>query len=245
MSFTVLIDKFEGPLDLMLHLIKEKQLDLFTFDISFLADQYLKYLNEMTDLKLEVESEYLLELAILVEYKSRKILPKDESIIDSEYEVDPAERLRKRLIEYQQFKEISTNLQQLNQDRHLQVTRPISIMAEDFAKNIDENQKIEGNAYELVKALSKCLRRAQLLKPIETKYTKKEVSIDDRILHIKSLFIKLPSVFTFNDLIQDCSEYQEAIVTFLAVLELSKLHVINFTVNETDDIFFKKGELNE
>ena len=89
MSFQVNTQQFEGPLDLMLHLIKEHELDLFDLDISVLADQYLSYLNQMEHLHLEVESEYLVELATLIEYKSRKLLPKDDSKLEAEYEEDP------------------------------------------------------------------------------------------------------------------------------------------------------------
>ncbi|MBP3399246.1 MAG: segregation/condensation protein A, partial [Erysipelotrichaceae bacterium] len=89
MAFQVNTVQFEGPLDLMLHLIKEHELDLFDLDISVLADQYLNYLNQMDFLHLEAESEYLVELATLIEYKSRKLLPKDDSQLQDEYEEDP------------------------------------------------------------------------------------------------------------------------------------------------------------
>ena len=79
MSFTVAVDQFEGPLDLMLHLIKEKELDLFDLDIHVLTEQYLLYLNKMEEMHLEVCSEYLVELATLIEYKSKKLLPKQEA----------------------------------------------------------------------------------------------------------------------------------------------------------------------
>ena len=103
MSFLANIEQFEGPLDLMLHLIKEQELDIFDLDLDILTKQYLLYIEEMENLELEVESEYLVELATLVEYKSKKLLPKDESKIEDEYEEDPKERLFRRLLEYQKY----------------------------------------------------------------------------------------------------------------------------------------------
>ena len=93
MSFTVAVDQFEGPLDLMLHLIKEKELDLFDLDIHVLTEQYLLYLNKMEEMHLEVCSEYLVELATLIEYKSKKLLPKQEAELNDAYEEDPKDRL--------------------------------------------------------------------------------------------------------------------------------------------------------
>ena len=89
MSFTVETTKFDGPLDLMLHLIKEQQLDIFDLDMEVLTDQYINYLQTMEKLELEIESEYLVELATLIEYKSKKLLPKKNEELEDDYEEDP------------------------------------------------------------------------------------------------------------------------------------------------------------
>ena len=88
MGFEVETLKFEGPLDLMLHLIHEQQLDIFDLDMEVLTDQYIAYLHAMEDLQLEVESEYLVELATLIEYKSKKLLPRHSDDLEDDYE-DP------------------------------------------------------------------------------------------------------------------------------------------------------------
>ena len=93
MAFSITIEQFEGPLDLMLHLIKDNKLDLFDLDMDVLTDQYLSYLNSMEELHLEVASEYLSELAGLLEYKSKKLLPREKVEIEEEYEEDQRERL--------------------------------------------------------------------------------------------------------------------------------------------------------
>ena len=91
-EFTVTIDKFDGPLDLMLHLIKEKKLDLLDLDMSVLCDQYMAYLNSMQQLHLEIASEYLAELASLIEYKSRMMLPGKQDELPQDEE-DPRQKL--------------------------------------------------------------------------------------------------------------------------------------------------------
>ena len=127
MAFEIETEKFEGPLDLMLHLIREQQLDIFDLDMDVLTDQYIEYLNKMERLQIDVESEYLVELSILIEYKSKKLLPKPSEDIESDYEEDPKERLIKRLIEYQKYKEVSKELDELYNDRLCELSKPLSI----------------------------------------------------------------------------------------------------------------------
>ena len=106
MEFQISIDQFEGPLDLMLHLIKTNKLDLMDLDMNTLATQYIAYIAQMKQLQLEIASEYLSELASLIEYKSRKLLPRSEVAIEEEYEEDQREKLVSRLIEYQKYKDV-------------------------------------------------------------------------------------------------------------------------------------------
>lgn len=242
MSFRVQIDQFVGPLDLMLHLIREQQMSIFDFDIDVLTDQYLAYINEMEDLQLEIESEYLVELATLIEYKSKKLLPKEETILDGEYEADPKERLIQRLLEYQQYKEITEQLSDFYHQRNLQMAKPISMEVDHWMKKDDSTLPIDGNAYDLVKAMYKVLRRMKLSKPIETKFTQKEISVDDRILQLKARLKDLDETFTFETLLEDCNENLHlAIVTFLAVLDLSRLQILTFFVDSNETIWFKRG----
>ncbi|MFI3284981.1 MAG: segregation/condensation protein A [Erysipelotrichaceae bacterium] len=241
MSFTVNTTHFEGPLDLMLHLIKEQELDLFDLDINILTDQYLKYLNAMENLHLEVESEYLVELATLIEYKSKKLLPKQEVILDSEYEEDPSQLLAQRLIMYQKFKDVAGELEASYHARQQQVSKPMSILVDDLANEQQEFQAISGSPYDLMKAMNKVLRRLQLSKPVEVKFAQKEISVDDRITQIKARLIDLPKTFSFDQLIEDCENVHVAIVTFLSILELAKRHFLYFSVDEKETIWFTRG----
>ena len=237
-EFKVTIENFDGPLDLMLHLIKEKELDLFDLDVNVLTDQYIAYLNAMNELHLEIASEYLVELAELIEYKSKKLLPKDTS--ELEEEEDPKDRLVRRLLEYQQFKEVSAQLNALFEERQMQMTKPQSELAEKWIKNTDD-MHYEGNPYELMRAMRKCLMRLQLAKPIETRYTAREISMEDRELEIRAKLDTLPKTFQFERLLEDCHDVPMFIATFLAVLDLARQHILNFTVDEDDTIWFSKG----
>lgn len=244
MGFTVETMRFEGPLDLMLHLIHEKQLDIFDLDMETLTDQYIKYLHEMEKLELEIESEYLVELATLIEYKSKKLLPKPSEELNDEYEEDPKDRLVKRLLEYQKYKEVSSILYDAYLERQDMLAKPISYELVVKNSNLDD-QKLEGNPYDLLKAMNKVLRRLQLSKPFETKLAAKEISTEDRILQIKARLIDLPETFSFETLIDDCKTIHEYIVTFLAILNMAKDHYLVFTIDNDERIWFKRGIENE
>ena len=243
MSFKVETMKFEGPLDLMLHLIHEQELDIFDLDMEVLTDQYIKYLHEMEKLELEIESEYLVELATLIEYKSKKLLPKKAEELEDDYEEDPKERIVRRLLEYQKYKEVSNELYEAFNERQEQFAKPLSI--DNINNNLVDEQKLEGNPYDLLKAMTKVLRRLQLSKPIETKLTAKEISTEDRILEIKSRLSSLPSTFSFDNLVDDCHSVHEVIVTFLAILDMAKDHYLVFSVDDNEEIWFKRGNNNE
>ena len=240
-EFKVTIDKFEGPLDLMLHLIKEKELDLFDLDVNILTDQYVAYLNAMSEMHLEVASEYLVELAELIEYKSRKLLPRDNSELEDHYEEDPKDRLVRRLLEYQQFKEISESFGRMYQERQEMLSKPVSSIIDEWANTEPDDTHYEGNPYDLMRAMRKVLMRIQLQKPIETKYTHREISMEDRELEVRAKLDRLPDTFRFESLLDDCKDMPMFIATFLAVLDLARLHTLVFTVDENDVIWFSRG----
>ncbi|MDD6365526.1 MAG: segregation/condensation protein A [Stecheria intestinalis] len=240
-EFKVTIDQFEGPLDLMLHLIKEKELDIFDLDVNVLTDEYISYLNAMTDMHLEVASEYLVELAELIEYKSRKLLPQQTEDDPDNYEEDPKDRLVRRLLEYQQFKEVTNTLEQMYEDRQELLGKPLSEESEQWSDQSQEPAHYEGNPYELMRAMMRVMRRMQLSRPIETKFTRKEISMEDRELEIRARLDHLPQNFRFEQLLEDVHDLPMFIATFLAVLDLARLHTLVFTVNDQDEIWFSRG----
>lgn len=240
-DFKVTIDAFSGPLDLMLHLIKEKQLDLFDLDMNVLTDQYISFINNMNEMHLEVAGEYLAEMASLLEYKSRKMIPgtKDEL----EVEEDAKEKLVKRLLEYQQYKEASQQLEGMLEDRSLSISRPLLKEAELWIKEPDD-KSVTGSPYDLLKAMCKLRYRRQIQTPQVRSYTIKEISIEDRQLEVRARLGDLPDTFRFERLLEDCAgNAPKAIATFIAVLDLARQHVLYFTVEEDESIWFTRGEI--
>lgn len=241
MAFTVTIDQFEGPLDLMLHLIKDNKLDLFELDMDLLTDQYLHYLNAMESMHLEIASEYLAELAGLIEYKSKKLLPWEKVVIEEEYEEDQREKLVRRLLEYQRYKEISEQFEQKYEERQLMMSKPMSEETQKWLNTTVEGEFV-GNPYDLIKAMNRVLRRAALTHPYETRMTVKELSLDERVIQIKKRLKNWVGKMSFEELCSDCTDLHMIIVTFLSVLDLIKHKEITFHIDEEENIWIIRGE---
>ncbi len=240
MGFAVKIDQFEGPLDLMLHLIKENKLDLFDLDMNILCDQYLGYLNAMESMHLEVASEFLSELAGLIEYKSKKMLPKEKVEITEEYEEDQRERLVRRLIEYQRFKQVSEEFSKKYEERQKLMSKPISEKTNEWISKTNEDAFV-GNPYDLIKAMNRVIRRMSLESVAETNMQVQELSVEDRTEQIKLRLDKLLNKMSFEQLCDDCSSLHMVIVTFLSILDLIRQGFLTFIVNEKEEIWLMRG----
>lgn len=241
MKFTVTIDQFEGPLDLMLHLIKENKLDLFDLDMNVLTTQYIEFIHQMKDLRLEIASEYLSELASLIEYKSKKLLPREEVQVEEEYEEDQRTKLVARLVEYQKYKEISEKLRIDYENRQKHFTRSVSPLVEQWSIPIESDTLENQSPYELLKAMNRVLQRMILLKPYETKVTIKELSVEERLEQIKERLKDSNNTISFETLCDDCSSLHMVIVTFLSILDLIHQKWLDFTIDSEDHIYVKRG----
>lgn len=241
MAFEIMIDQFEGPLDLMLHLIKNNKLDLFDLDMNILTDQYLQYLNTMEAMHLEIASEFLSELAGLIEYKSKRLLPREKVVIEEEYEEDQREKLVKRLLEYQRFKEISEVFGTKYEERQRLISKPLSEETSKWMKQV-EVEDFKGSPYDLWKAMNKVLRRISLMNPYETKMTVKELSVDERIVQIQKQIRGSKQKMRFDELCKDCVDLHMVIVTFLSILDLIKQKEIVFFIDEQENIWVMQGE---
>ena len=241
MKFTVTIDQFEGPLDLMLHLIKENKLDLFDLDMNVLTTQYIEFIHQMKDLHLEIASEYLSELASLIEYKSKKLLPREEVQVEEEYEEAQRTKLVARLVEYQKYKEISEKLRIDYENRQKHFTRPVSPLVEQWSIPIESDTLENQSPYELLKAMNRVLQRMILLKPYETKVTIKELSVEERLEQIKERLKDSNDMILFETLCDDCSSLHMVIVTFLSILDLIHQKWLDFTIDSEDHIYVKRG----
>jgi len=239
--FQVNLDQFEGPLDLMLHLIKEKKLDLFNLEVDVLIDQYIEYIHALEDTQLEIASEYLVELATLIEYKSKKCLPVSDPILDvANYEKDTKDELVRRLIEYQKFKDISQRLQTRYDERQLQMDKPADL---GYLNDIDDKYHYyESDVYELIKAMEKCIARFHLSHPSQVQFTKSEISLEERMLQILQMITEDQLIYDFDEFIKDASTLNLFIVSFLAILELVRKGILAIDTVSDDRITFKLGE---
>ncbi len=241
MHFSVTLDQFDGPLDLMYHLIKENKLDLFDLDMDILCDQYLHYLNQMEEMHLDIASEFLSELSGLLEYKSKKLLPKEKVVIEEEYEEDHRDQLVRRLLEYQRYKEASETLKPNYESRMLSFTRPLSNEAQQWMKTVKE-EDLSGSPYDLMKAMNKVLRRIALQNPLETKMTVKELSVEERVEQIQTRLKDFKGKMSFEELCSDATSKHMVIVTFMAILDMIKFQEISYTIDSNDVIWIIKGD---
>lgn len=215
--YEVTIDNFQGPMDLLLHLIKQSKMDIMNIKLEIIIDEYLEYIKKMEEMNLDIASSYLVMASELLYIKSRMLLPKSEE--DDEDEEDPKERLINRLILYEQYKEQIDSFKELESERSTYYTKIPSCLSEyqtDEKKALIENVTLD----DLVKAFEKFLERVDLEKPVHTKITKKELSVEDRISNIKTRFKKEKRINFFDLFETKTKEY--VVVTFLAILEMAK-----------------------
>ncbi len=217
MHYKVTIDKFEGPLDLLLHLIKENNIDIYEIKIEEITKQYLDYIQKMKDLNLSVTSEYLVMASELVEMKSKMLLPKRKEVLEDEYEEDPREVLIERLLTYKKYKEVTEEFKDLEMTRKLIITKEPENLS-FYAKQINENGDV--SVSDLIDAFNAIIERKKFDKPLTTKITKKEVSLTEKIISIRRLLVKRKNI-NFEELF-DLPTKQEVIVSFLSILEMIK-----------------------
>ena len=219
MDYKFVINDFEGPLDLLLHLVKTSEMDIYDISVEKITEQYLEFIRRMEEMNLTVASEYLVMAAELIELKSRLLLPNSKNDEDDEYEEDPRENLIKRLIEYKKIKESTPKLKELEEERKKLYTK----VASNMKQYQDENQKPDFNDIDLdclLNAFSKFLERKEEEKPLNTKITKKEYSVSKRSREIKSL-LRTKQKINFEELFEiQTKEY--IVVTFLSILALAK-----------------------
>lgn len=212
-----LINDFEGPLDLLLHLIKNSKMEISEVRISEITEQYIKFIRDMEELNLDIASEYLVMAAELMEIKSRSLLPKKETE-ESEEEINPEEELKRRLLEYQMYKESTLEFRRLEENRTNVFTR----LPESVETISDEHYINDGDITidDLMAALKNILDRKEYSKPINTKVTKKELSVSERMVRIRDI-LKSKKKVSFVSLFENVTR-PYVVVTFLSILEMAK-----------------------
>ena len=233
MNINFKINEFEGPLDLLLHLIKENKMDIMNIEIEKITEQYISYLNEQEKMNLEIASEYLVMASELIELKSKLLLPNPKIEEAEEEQVDPREELVNRLLEYQAYKEITKVLKEKEELRKEIYTKS----TENIKNYIEEDTKLSSDITldDLVEAFKKYLERKKESRPLKTKVTTNEISVSSRRLEIKSILKKKPKVSFFELFPVLNKEY--IVATFLAILEMAKNKELKITQNKNfDDI---------
>ena len=221
MNYQCNLDIFEGPLDLLLHLIKEQKMDIYDIRIAEITKQYLSYLDLLSELNLEMVGEYLVMAAELAKIKSKTLLPipeTEEDVLTAAGE-DPRAELMRRLLEYQRYKEAAFELRQKEYDQQQLFSRTGEVVLE----NSEEELLIEANVFDLLTAFQKVLKEKSFKKNYEIKVT--TLSVSDRISGILEILNASESV-TFDSLFTTLNTKQEVIVTFLAILELMRMQLI-------------------
>jgi len=213
-NFSVL--DFEGPLDLLLHLIKINKMEIETINVENITNQYMVFINQMKESSIDIASEYLVMASELVHLKSKMLVNSKEET-DDEYEINSEEDLKEKLLEYERIKDITNTFKDLEGARSEVYTKIPSNLSE-YKKDAPLDSNITLN--DLILAFENFLNREKLKKPINTRITKRELSVDDRVKSIRNIFKSKKKVM-FTELFEELSK-PYVIVTFLSILEMSK-----------------------
>ena len=221
-KFTV--NDFEGPLDLLLHLIRSSKMDIYNINVESITKQYIDFINESKDMSIDILSEYLVMASELLHLKSRLLLGKTEVSEDEEYEINTTEDLQEKLLEYESMKEIANKFRTLEDKRSVFYTK----LPSDLSEYMSE-KPLEGGVTpeDLANALKVFLEREELNKPFNTKITKRELSVTERSHQIRETLRKLKRC-EFTSLFEDTSK-PYVIITFLSILEMSKNKELTIT----------------
>lgn len=232
------INDFEGPLDVLLHLVKTAKMDIYEIDTKYIIDEYLKFINSLDKNDLDITSEYLVMAAELIHLKSRLLLNLDSDDEDEEeYSINSEEDLKNKLIEYERYQTITGVFKELEEKRSEFFTK-IPENLNDFKeeqKALDEKMDVDL----LKEALLELQKRMNYQKPINTKITRKEISVEERKTYIRD-FLNIRHKAKFTDLFEDFTK-EMIVATFLSILDMCKNKEITITQkNNFSDIFIER-----
>ena len=216
MNYRVKLDVFEGPLDLLLYLIRKEELDICNVSVAQITDQYLEYIHLMQVLDLEVAGEFILMAATIIHIKSKMLLPEEEV---EEEEEDLEESLVQQLLEYKKYKEAASSLQRMELEQQDIFNRlPAEAEYDEEGENL-----LDVSLFDLIGALSRVLENLEG-EPVE-EIVRDESTVKEKIEFILDMLLKEETV-KFANLFEDVRLKTEAVVTFLALLELVKIQKV-------------------
>lgn len=254
MAINIKIHNFEGPFDLLLHLIKKNEMDIYDIKIYEVTSQYLQYLNEMKEMDLEITSEFIVIAATLLEIKSRLLLPvsKSDEDADDKAELDPRKELVERLLEYKKFKYIAEILRTREECTGLMFPKKAEIIEDINSKNnvVPLNEILKNitmldlyNIYNNIISIYENKKNTE--NAIQREIPVDSFKIEDKMQELKERAFSGKKLY-FSNIMKDCGSKIEVVVTFLALLELIKLRSVkvlqekNFT-----EIYIEGVEANE
>ncbi len=219
MTYQFKLDIFEGPLDLLLHLIKEQKMDIYDIPIAKITKQYLEYIDLLKDLNLEIAGEYLLMAAELTRIKSKLLLPQVQTDDEDEDGEDPRAALVRRLMEYRRFKNAAFELRQKEHDRQQMFFRQSEFVFEEEG----DDTLVDATVFDLFSAFKKILEENSFRKDYEVKIT--TLSVAERLRIVLDMLNARQSLI-FESLFEELQTKDELIVTFLSLLELIRMSLI-------------------
>lgn len=221
MAYKIKLEIFEGPLDLLLYLVKKDHLNIYDIPIAKVTEQYLGYLNLMQLMDLNIAGEFLVMAATLMQIKSKMLLPVQETEGIEEEKVDPRAELVKRLLEYEKFKEIAESLRQRESNQGEVFKRP----KVEIDKTPSDNKEVyfEASIFDLISAFSQALK--DVPKEVFYEVIKDEFTIEEKIHEILHLLLVKPTL-SLSELFGKAKDKLEIIVLFLAILELIRMKEI-------------------
>ncbi|MBD8003457.1 segregation/condensation protein A [Bacillus norwichensis] len=227
MSYQIKTEVFEGPLDLLLHLIKRMEIDIYDIPMAEITDQYLLYIHTMNELELDQASEYLVMSATLLSIKSKMLLPKNDEVEEDDtiYEdEDPRTELVEQLIEYKRFKEAAMLFRQKESVRSEIFTKPPSDLSH-FADELPKLQPSGVTIYDMIGAFNKLLRRKRIRQPLSAKVARPRITIQQRMDELLEMIEESDTELSFSSFFH-LLDREFIILTFLAMLELMKSNAI-------------------
>jgi len=239
MNYEVKLNVFEGPLDLLLYLIKKNELDIYDIPIAEITEQYLKYIKIMKSLNLDLAGEYLVLAATLLHIKSRLLLPQEEKEEEEDEGEDPRAELVKQLVTYQAFREAAKKLDELPQlDREVFTRGGFAL---DNLSGEDTEEIEEVGLFELIDAFQRLLERLKMSPVLEIEG--ETITIEQKIYELKETIRGVGSI-TFEDLLAGQKTRREIIYAFLAILEMMRRKMIRaFQISPLSTIcLFYEGE---
>ena len=219
-DLTLELPNFEGPLDLLLHLIRSQEIDIYDIPIAQITSQYLAYLKQMQRLNLQIAGEYFVMSSTLLRIKSQYLLPQNDFVDEENQEEDPRDELVQQLVQYSLFKKISSYFKNRNDEVPITVSKEASVSEDDKVQPLPLGQITSS---ELANTFALILRRMKVKHPDKALIKMKEISIEDMISFLKER-LKREKLVSFFSCVDNFSNVSDVIGLFLALLELCKNH---------------------